>query len=70
MKPLPKRNGKLTIEPLQDGPYSVSGSMEVVTGTGATIARMTQAILCRCGASKNKPFCDGSHVAAGFKASA
>ena len=70
MKPLPKRADKLTIESLVDGPYSVSGNMEVVTGTGATIARMTQAILCRCGASKNKPFCDGSHVAAGFKASA
>jgi len=70
MKALPKRDGKLSIEPLQDGPYAVTGSMEVVTGTGATIARVTQAILCRCGQSKNKPFCDGSHVAAGFKASA
>ena len=70
MKPLPKRNGTLSIQPLPDGPLSVSGNMEVVTGTGATIARMTAAILCRCGASKNKPFCDGSHVAAGFKASA
>ena len=70
MKPLPKRNGALTIEPLPDGPLSVTGNMEVVTGTGATIARMTSAILCRCGASKNKPFCDGSHVAAGFKAPA
>lgn len=70
LKPLAKRNGALTIQPLPDGPLSVSGNMEVVTGTGATIARMTAAILCRCGASKNKPFCDGSHVAAGFKASA
>jgi len=28
-----------------------------------------RATLCRCGASKNKPWCDRSHVAAGFKAS-
>lgn len=70
LKPLPKRDGALSIQPLPDGPLSVSGNMEVVTGTGATIARMTAAILCRCGASKNKPFCDGSHVAAGFKAPA
>jgi CDGSH-type Zn-finger protein/uncharacterized Fe-S cluster protein YjdI len=70
MKPLAKRGGKLDIEPLVDGPLSVTGNMEIVTGTGATIARMTQTILCRCGASKNKPFCDGSHVEAGFKASA
>jgi CDGSH-type Zn-finger protein/uncharacterized Fe-S cluster protein YjdI len=28
-----------------------------------------RATLCRCGASKNKPYCDTSHVAAGFKAS-
>ncbi len=70
MKPLPKRDGAVNVEPLPDGPLSVSGNIEIVTGTGATIARVTQAILCRCGASKNKPFCDGSHVAAGFKASA
>lgn len=70
MKPLPKRDGVVNVLPLPDGPLSVSGNVEIVTGTGATISRVTQAILCRCGASKNKPFCDGSHVAAGFKASA
>ncbi len=70
MKPLPKRDGELSVEPLADGPLLVTGNMEIVTGTGATMARMTTAILCRCGASKNKPFCDGSHVAAGFKAPA
>lgn len=70
MKPLPKRDGVLAIEPLPDGPYAVTGNMEVVTGTGATIARLTAAILCRCGASKNKPFCDGSHAGIGFKAPA
>jgi CDGSH-type Zn-finger protein/uncharacterized Fe-S cluster protein YjdI len=70
MKPLPKRDGQLKIEPLEDGPLSVTGNMEVVTGTGATIARVTAAILCRCGQSKNKPFCDGTHASVGFKAPA
>ena len=70
MKPLSKRDGELSIEPLPDGPLLVTGNMEIVTGTGATMARMTAAILCRCGHSKNKPFCDNSHVAAGFKAPA
>jgi CDGSH-type Zn-finger protein/uncharacterized Fe-S cluster protein YjdI len=68
--PLPKRNGVLKVEPLENGPYAVSGNMEIVTGTGATIGRMTETILCRCGASKNKPYCDGSHATIGFKASA
>jgi CDGSH-type Zn-finger protein len=31
------------------------------------MGRRTQATLCRCGQSKNKPLCDGSHTAAQFK---
>jgi len=31
------------------------------------VARVEQARLCRCGASNNKPFCDGSHVRVGFR---
>lgn len=49
-----------------DGPYAVSG-MELVGaafGEGASTAHYT---LCRCGASRNKPFCDGSHWDAGFR---
>jgi CDGSH-type Zn-finger protein/uncharacterized Fe-S cluster protein YjdI len=65
---LTTRNGPLTVIPTTDGPYAVAGSMEVCTGTGATIARTTGAILCRCGGSKNKPFCDGTHAVIGFKA--
>jgi CDGSH-type Zn-finger protein len=48
----------------ENGPLGVRADLRlngVVTGYRAT--------LCRCGASKNKPFCDGSHVAAGFVAS-
>jgi CDGSH-type Zn-finger protein len=62
------RNGPLTILPTTDGPYAVLGNMEICTGTGATIARLTGTILCRCGGSKNKPFCDGTHASIGFKA--
>ncbi|OQX69638.1 MAG: hypothetical protein B6A08_04130 [Sorangiineae bacterium NIC37A_2] len=42
--------------------------MEIVSGTGRTIDRCTKAAFCRCGASKNKPFCDGSHRAIGLRA--
>ena len=68
MKPLAERSGQLTITPLTDGPYMAQGNMEIVTGTGATIARTTSAILCRCGGSKNKPYCDGTHAVIRFKA--
>ncbi|MBL8377946.1 MAG: CDGSH iron-sulfur domain-containing protein [Burkholderiales bacterium] len=68
MKPLAERAGTLTVTPLTDGPYLVQGNMEIVTGTGATIARTTNAILCRCGGSKNKPYCDGTHSVVRFKA--
>lgn len=45
----------------KDGPYYVSGRIELkdqAWGEGASQEHYT---LCRCGASKNKPFCDGTH---------
>ena len=50
-----------------DGPYAVTGGIELADvpfGDGASREHYT---LCRCGQSKNKPFCDGSHWDAGFK---
>ncbi len=50
-----------------DGPYAITGGIElagVAFGDGASTEHYT---LCRCGASKNKPFCDGSHWDAKFK---
>jgi CDGSH-type Zn-finger protein/uncharacterized Fe-S cluster protein YjdI len=67
-QPLAVRNGALQVTPLADGPLKVDGSLEVVTGTGRTILRTTETYLCRCGASANKPYCDGSHKRIGFKA--
>jgi CDGSH-type Zn-finger protein len=66
--PLAVRDGPLAVTPLKDGPLSVQGNLEICAGTGRTVARVTEARLCRCGQSKNKPFCDLSHVAAGFVA--
>jgi CDGSH-type Zn-finger protein/uncharacterized Fe-S cluster protein YjdI len=65
---LPQRDGLLAIEPQKNGPLRVRGNLEVCTGTGRAVARLTEARLCRCGQSRNKPFCDLSHVAAGFVA--
>lgn len=66
-QPLAQRNGALTVATVPDGPLHVKGNIEVVTGTGRTVNRLTECWLCRCGASKNKPYCDGSHRDAGFK---
>ena len=51
-----------------DGPIHCLGELEIL-GAGATRWRGTQANLCRCGESANKPFCDGTHRSAGFRSS-
>jgi len=63
---LPVRDGPLAIDPQVDGPLQIRGNLEITSGTGRVVARVTQARLCRCGASGNKPFCDGSHARIGF----
>jgi CDGSH-type Zn-finger protein len=50
-----------------DGPYAVEGHPELVATPMADGASTEHFTLCRCGASKNKPFCDGSHWDIGFK---
>jgi CDGSH-type Zn-finger protein/uncharacterized Fe-S cluster protein YjdI len=65
---LPVRDGALAVDPQPDGPLAVAGNLEIVTGTGRIVARVTQARLCRCGASGSKPFCDGTHARIGFRA--
>lgn len=65
---LANRGGPLGITPLLDGPLQVKGSLEIVTGSGRTTDRTSQAWLCRCGQSANKPYCDGTHKKTGFRA--
>ncbi len=60
--------GKLKIVTTPNGPLLLQGKFELRDQTGEQIFRGEKAALCRCGASGNKPFCDGSHVGAGFSA--
>jgi CDGSH-type Zn-finger protein/uncharacterized Fe-S cluster protein YjdI len=61
------RDGELAIDPERDGPYQVRGNLEITSGTGRVVARVQNARLCRCGHSNSKPFCDNSHLRAGFR---
>jgi CDGSH-type Zn-finger protein/uncharacterized Fe-S cluster protein YjdI len=65
---LAQRGGALDVTPVLDGPLHVKGSLEVVSGTGRTINRVTEVWFCRCGGSAKKPYCDGTHKKNGFKA--
>ena len=56
----------VTITPLQNGPYEVSGEVSIVAPDGTVLRETAKAYLCRCGHSANKPFCDGSHKRSGW----
>jgi len=71
-KPKPEEfspGGKLTVTPLDNGPLRAEGVLEVRSSDGEqTSYHDVRAFLCRCGASKNKPYCDGTHKEIGFTA--
>jgi len=60
--------GPLEIKRIPDGPIEVSGNFTIRAGSGRKAWAGRKAYLCRCGQSANKPFCDGAHKDAGFKA--
>lgn len=64
---LSSHGGKFNIKPLDDGPLLCSGNITLKSASGRTAWEGKQVALCRCGVSENKPFCDGKHVAAGFR---
>lgn len=49
------------------GPIWVRGGIPMVTEVGDILERRNRVTLCRRGASKNKPYCDGSHLRVNFK---
>ncbi|GAB3671362.1 CDGSH iron-sulfur domain-containing protein [Actinocorallia lasiicapitis] len=75
-----EKDGKTAIEPdypksigvVEDpaegvsGPLWIRGGITVTSADGHTYETRNRVALCRCGASRNKPFCDGSHVTIAF----
>jgi CDGSH-type Zn-finger protein/uncharacterized Fe-S cluster protein YjdI len=58
--------GELSVKPAPDGPLMLRGNLEIRAASGRAAWHGQSAALCRCGASQNKPFCDGSHKSMGF----
>ena len=52
---------------VRDGPYWVTGEIVVTLSSGEVLEARNRVTLCRCGQSKNKPLCDGSHKESGFR---
>jgi CDGSH-type Zn-finger protein len=57
------------VKGLKNGPLEISGAVTVLDYNGKEYADAGEPVyLCRCGQSKSKPYCDGSHEEVGFKA--
>ena len=59
---------EVTIETIRNGPYIVKGEVELKDADGNSYPAEKRMALCRCGASTEKPFCDGTHSKIGFQA--
>ena len=56
----------LKIKVVPNAPLVVEGTVELILQDGTSVIKENPH-LCRCGASQNKPYCDGSHAKIGFK---
>jgi 3-phenylpropionate/trans-cinnamate dioxygenase ferredoxin subunit len=61
---------EVTIEATRNGPYLITGPIELRDTDGRVLSAKNKIWLCRCGASTKKPFCDGTHSKIGFQAAA
>ncbi len=55
------------IEVLENGPLLVYGTLHITNSNGDKEIKNKTTAFCRCGASQNKPYCDGAHREAEFK---
>jgi glutamate synthase domain-containing protein 2/uncharacterized Fe-S cluster protein YjdI len=62
-----KKKSNSSIETKEDGPYVTSELSNFKTSRGDKAKTSKTMVLCRCGHSESKPFCDGSHIKVNFK---
>ncbi|MCB0399305.1 MAG: (4Fe-4S)-binding protein [Winogradskyella sp.] len=55
------------VEVLENGPLLVYGTLKVTHKDGKQETKNKTTAFCRCGASQNKPYCDGAHIKQDFK---
>lgn len=58
----------LTVEIMENGPILFKGKLKITHSSGEIEFKDKTTAFCRCGASNNKPYCDGEHRKAGFEA--
>jgi uncharacterized Fe-S cluster protein YjdI len=61
-----KVEAETIVETMQNGPLLVYGNVSVKDVSGNITKKNNVTAFCRCGASENKPYCDGSHKRTGF----
>lgn len=62
-----KIEAETIVEPTPNGPLMVYGNVSIKGADGLITKKSNATAFCRCGASQNKPFCDGSHRKIGFE---
>ena len=55
------------VETMPNGPLLVYGTLNVTHADGTVEKKNKTTAFCRCGASNNKPYCDGAYIKSGFK---
>ncbi len=63
----PAEYSRLTVTTVVNGPLFLKGGFEIRDSKGVSSYQGSKAVLCRCGYSGNKPFCDSSHVRLGWR---
>jgi uncharacterized Fe-S cluster protein YjdI len=63
----PEALAETEVEVMADGPVLIKGKLKITHPSGAIEYKDRTTAFCRCGASDNKPFCDGQHKKIGFR---
>ena len=61
------KNMNTEVELMKNGPLLVKGNVDVKSHDGTVVTKEKMTAFCRCGASANKPYCDGKHKQVGFE---